>query len=160
MLETAIARAIHVLAVVIWIGGVGMATTVVLPLTRRKGQPIEKRLALFEAVERRFVWQARTATLLVALSGFYMVDRFNMWARFASADFWWMHAMVGTWLIFTLLLFVIEPLVLHRVVHRRAEAGDERVFTALQWAHWVLLVLSLVTVFAAVAGSHGLLLAP
>lgn len=160
ILETAIARAIHVLAVVVWIGGVAMATTVVLPLTRRKEQPLEKRLALFEAVERRFVWQARIATLLVALSGFYMVERFNLWSRFASAEFWWMHAMVGTWLIFTLLLFVGEPLVLRRLVHRRAAMGDERVFTVLHWAHRVLLTLGVVTVLAAVAGSHGLVLAP
>lgn len=158
--ELAIARAIHVLAVVVWIGGVAMATTVVLPLARRKGQPIETRLALFEAVERRFVWQARIATVLVALSGFYMVDRLSLWSRFASADFWWMHAMVGTWLVFTLLLFVAEPLVVHRLVHKRALAGDEAVFTLLQRAHWVLLALSLITVFAAVAGSHGMLLVP
>ncbi|WFT77550.1 hypothetical protein QA634_19715 [Methylobacterium sp. CB376] len=72
--EAAIARAIHVTAVVVWIGGVAMATTVVLHLVRRKGAPVEKRLALLEAVEGRFVWQARIATVLVALSGFYMIQ--------------------------------------------------------------------------------------
>ena len=60
--DIAIARAIHVLAIVIWIGGVAMVTTVVLPLIRRTGAPAA-RLALFEAVERRFIWQARGATL-------------------------------------------------------------------------------------------------
>ena len=60
--DIAIARAIHVLAIVIWIGGVAMVTTVVLPLIRRIGAPAA-RLALFEAVERRFIWQARGATL-------------------------------------------------------------------------------------------------
>lgn len=160
MIETAVARAVHVLAVVVWIGGVAMATTVVLPLARRRDRPIAERVAFFESIESRFVWQARIATLLVAASGFYMVARFGLWSRFAAAEFWWMHAMVGTWLIFTLLLFVAEPLIVHRLVHRRALAGDERVFTLLQWMHWILLVLSLVTVFAAVAGSHGMSLVP
>jgi uncharacterized membrane protein len=160
MIETAIARAIHVLAVVIWIGGVAMATSVVLPLARRRDRPIAERIAFFESIESRFVWQARIATILVALSGFYMVDRFQLWSRFASAEFWWMHAMVATWLIFTLLLFVAEPLIVHRLIRRRARAGDERVFTLLQTMHWVLLALSLVTVCAAVAGSHGLSLVP
>jgi uncharacterized membrane protein len=160
MMETAIARAVHVLAVVVWIGGVAMATTVVLPLARRRDRPMAERIAFFESIERRFVWQARTATVLVALSGFYMVDRFGLWSRFATAEFWWMHAMVGTWLVFTLLLFVGEPLIVHRLVHRRALLGDERVFALLQWMHWALLVLSLVTLFAAVAGSHGLSLMP
>ena len=158
--EAAIARAVHVAAVVVWIGGVSMATTVVLPLVRRERKPIEAKLALFESVERRFVWQARIATLLVALSGFYMVYRYDLWSRFTSAEYWWMHAMVLVWLLFTLLLFVGEPLIVHRLVHKRVLAGDESVFRILHGAHWVLLVLSLVTVLAAVAGSHGMSLVP
>ncbi len=35
MAALAIARAIHVLAVVIWIGGIAMVTTVILPMVRR-----------------------------------------------------------------------------------------------------------------------------
>jgi len=62
-------------------------------------------------VERRFVWQARVATLLVAASGFYMVNRLDLWDRFRAIEFWWMHAMVLLWFIFTLILFVGEPLV-------------------------------------------------
>ena len=155
-----VAVAIHVLAIVIWIGGVAMVTTVLLPLVRRKGQPVEKRLALFEWFESRFVWQARVATVLVALSGFYMVHRYDLWSRFASAEFWWMHAMVAVWLIFTLLLFGIEPLGLDRRLRSRVSAGDESALTLLHRAHWVLLALSIVTALAAVAGSHGATLAP
>ena len=157
--DIAIARAIHVLAIVIWIGGVAMVTTVVLPLIRRTGAPAA-RLALFEAVERRFIWQARGATLLVAASGFYMVDRLNLWDRFRSLDFWWMHAMVCLWLVFTLLLFVGEPLIVHRWMHRRALTVPDSTFAFLHWLHWILLGLSVITVFAAVAGSYGMSLVP
>jgi uncharacterized membrane protein len=156
----AIARAIHVAAVVVWIGGVAMATTVILPLARSREQPIGKRLALFESVERRFVWQARIATILVGLSGFYMVDHNDLWSRFYSIEFWWMHAMVGVWLIFTILLFIAEPLIVHRWVHAHAIAGNEMPLSVLQWAHWALLLVSLITVLAAVAGSHGMSLVP
>ena len=52
--DVIIARALHILAVVIWIGGVSMATTVVLPAIRRGGLG-EDRLRAFRAVERRFV---------------------------------------------------------------------------------------------------------
>ncbi len=156
----AVARAIHVASVVLWIGGVAMATTIVLPLVRSKEQPIETRFALFEAIEHRFVWQARIATVLVALSGFYMVESYNLWSRFALLEFWWMPAMVGIWLIFTLLLFVAEPLVLHRWVRAQVLSGNEGVLTALHWVHWILLGMSFVIVLAAVAGSHGMALAP
>ncbi|MHB2208030.1 hypothetical protein [Methylobacterium sp. CM6257] len=75
-------------AVVVWIGGAAMATTVILPLVRSKEWPIEMGIILFEAVERRFVRQARTAVVLVGLSGFYMVGRYGLWSRFAATSFW------------------------------------------------------------------------
>jgi hypothetical protein len=54
-----IARALHIPGVVLWIGGAGFVTTVLLPAVRRMKSP-EKRVAFFEAVELRFAWQART----------------------------------------------------------------------------------------------------
>ena len=72
--------------------------------------------------------------------------------------YWWMHATVLVWALFTLMLFVMEPLVLHRWFARRAErdpAGTLRLIAAL---HWTLLALSIVTIAGAVAGSHGVLL--
>lgn len=155
MVEITLARAIHVLAVIIWIGGVSFATTSVLPLTRLRTRPLQERLALFEAIEGRFVWQARISTLLVAASGFYMIHELGLWERFRHAEYWWMHAMVLVWALFTLLLFVIEPLLIHRVLHARVRAGDGSVFIHLLVAHIALLTLSLITAFAAVAGSHG-----
>jgi uncharacterized membrane protein len=147
-----VARAFHVLAVVIWIGGVAMVTTVVLPALRR-GDFGQDGLRAFQAVENRFVWIARAAVVIVGATGFYMVAQNDLWDRFRSAEFWWMHAMVGLWLLFAVILFVPEPLALHRRFESRAEPA--RAFARLQRAHWVLLGLSLVTIFGAVAGSHG-----
>jgi uncharacterized membrane protein len=154
MYDVIIARALHVLGVVVWIGGVSMVTTVALPAVRR-GDFGPDLLKAFDAVEHRFVWQARSAVILVGLSGLYMIWRLDLWARFRSAEFWWMHAMVCVWLLFTLVLFVAEPLIIHRRFHRWAGAQPGIAFAWLHRAHWVLLVLSLVTIFGAVAGSRG-----
>jgi uncharacterized membrane protein len=154
--DLAIARAIHVLAVVVWIGGVAMVTTVILPVVRRRAGM----LMLLEAVERRFIWQARIATLLVAASGFYMVERLNLWDRFRDIEFWWMHAMILLWLIFTFMLFVGEPLAARMHRGQRAPVAPERRLAWMQWFHWVLLLLSATTVLAAVAGSRGMSLVP
>lgn len=151
--DIVLARALHVLAVVVWIGGVAMATTVVLPAIRR-GDVGADGLGVFQAIERRFVWQARTA-VVVGLTGFYMSARLDLWERFQSTQFWWMHAMVCVWLLFMLVLFVIEPLILHRRFHKWATAAPGATFIWLHRAHWVLLVLSLVTIFGAVSGSQG-----
>ena len=152
--ELAVARALHVLAVVIWIGGVWMATTVVLPAARR-GDLGPDLLKAFEAVEHRFVWFARTAVIIVGLSGFYMLWQLDLWYRFQLASYWWMHAMVGVWLLFTFILFIGEPLILRRHLHRWAAGRPKLALTWLNRLHWVLLTLSVITILGAVAGSHG-----
>src|SRR5690349_13476447 len=115
MVSFALARAVHVLAVILWIGGVAMVTTVLLPAIRRH-EPPPRRFAAFHRLEDRFARQARWTTALAGASGFWMTWQIDGWSRFADADFWWMHAMVLTWLVFTLMLFVLEPLFLHRVL--------------------------------------------
>jgi uncharacterized membrane protein len=155
LIDLPLARAVHVLAVVLWIGGVAMVTTVLLPAVQREVEPA-RRVDFFESIEARFAWQSRVTTLLAGASGFYLAWRLDLWSRFQAPEFWWMHAMVGLWLVFTLMLFVLEPLVLHRWFHERAARAPEATFRLVSTLHRVLLAASLVTVAGAVAGSHGL----
>ncbi len=91
--------------------------------------------------------------LLAGASGFWMVYRAGLWDRFSDPHFWWMHAMVGIWAVFAAVLFIIEPLFLDR---RMAASGEPADFARMEQMHRVLLMLSLITVLGAVAGSHGL----
>lgn len=75
--DVVIARALHVLAVVIWIGGVSMVTTVALPAIRR-GALGGDWLRALSAIEHRFAWQARIAVVIVGLTGFYMSARLDL----------------------------------------------------------------------------------
>jgi uncharacterized membrane protein len=149
-----LARAVHVLAVVIWIGGLWLVTTVLLP--GMKGMPPEEWRRDFDALEHRFAPQARIAALLVLLSGLYMLYQYDLWDRFMQGEFWWMHLMVGVWLLFAALLFVIEPFIVRHSVHRRATSAPEATLARMIWLHRVMLALSLLAVFAAVAGGQGL----
>jgi uncharacterized membrane protein len=157
MMESIVARIVHVIGVVLWIGGVAMVTTVLLPATRRLKLP-EERVQFFEQVEAGFARQARWTVLITGLSGFYLAYLLDAWARFQQISYWWMHAMVLVWAIFTLMLFVLEPLWLHRWFERSAQRDPESTFTLLQRLHWLLLSISLLTIAGAVAGSHGWLL--
>ncbi len=148
------ARVLHVLAVVVWLGGVALVTTAVIPTAKRCATATDG-LALFEAIEGRFAWQARLATLLVGASGFYLVVALDLWDRFADPAFWWMHAMVALWAIFMVLLFVIDPFFLHRWLHRQVTAAPVRTFRMLAVMHWLLLAFGLITIAGAVGGSHG-----
>jgi uncharacterized membrane protein len=154
MTDVVVARVVHVLAVVLWVGGVGMVTTVLLPAIRRS-YPAEQRFQAFHDLEKRFANQARVTTALVGLSGLYMVWRLDAWSWFQMAGFWWMHAMVLVWLLFTLMLFVIEPLFLEQLLARRAASAPEATFRIIERLHRILLALSLVAIAGAVAGSQG-----
>jgi uncharacterized membrane protein len=135
--DVTLVRALHVLAVILWIGGVAFVTTVFLPAVRDLQVP-EARVVFFKTVERRFGNQARVT-------------------RFLSASYWWMHAMVALWLLFTFML-VAEPLFLHRWLWARANTQPESTFALIRRLHWVLLALSLITLIGAVLGSHGVFL--
>ena len=154
--DLTIARALHVLAVVHWIGGVSMVTLVLLPGLIRS-VPAAKRLELFELIQGRFAFQARISTLIAGASGFWMTYRLSAWDRFIDPQFWWMHAMVLIWAVFTFVLFVAEPLFLHQWFHARATRDPGGTFHLVLRLHALLLVLSLITVAAAVLGAHGAL---
>ena len=149
-----IARALHVFGVVLWIGGVAFVTTVLIPSLKRL-ESGEDKLELFERLEGRFAFQARITTFLTGLSGFYMVEVMDAWNRFLHLQYWWMHLMTFIWLVFTVVLFLLEPLFLHRWFHEMAGKDSRRAFIILHRLHIVLLVLSLITLLGAVAGAHG-----
>lgn len=150
----AVARAVHVVAIVHWIGGLLFVTLVMLP-GLLETEP-SRRLALFDLLERRFAAQARVSTLLAGLSGFYMLYRYEQWGRIAELRFWWLDAMIGLWAIFTVMLFVAEPLFLHAVFEARARRDPDGAFRAALYGHRVLSLIAVVTVLGAVGGAHGL----
>jgi peptidoglycan biosynthesis protein MviN/MurJ (putative lipid II flippase) len=64
--------------------------------------------------------------------------------------------MVLVWLLFTVVLFIAAPLFLDRWFAARARRAPEETFALVRRVHWVLLILSLITIVGAVAGSHGI----
>jgi uncharacterized membrane protein len=147
-------RALHITGVVIWIGGVAFVTTILIPSLKRISD-LDNRLELFEKLEGRFSFQAKVATLVTGLSGFYMLSFLNSWDRYLHIQFWWLHLMTLVWVIFTSVLFVFEPLFLHQWFREKATRNSDSAFNLLHIMHIVLLSLSLIAVLGAVAGSHG-----
>ena len=152
--EFALGRTLHILSVVMWIGGVAFVTTVAMPAIRA-GHPPGERLAAFHRFEQRFVAQARVWVLAAGASGLWMTASADLWDRFRDGAFWWMHAMVLVWLLFVVMLFVIEPLILHR--RMAASPAPERDFDRMERMHRAVLALALVAIVGAAAGSRGLL---
>jgi uncharacterized membrane protein len=111
-----------------WIGGLAVVTTIVLPHARGLPNAMDA-VASFEAFERRFAFQARISILLVGLSGAYMLTKLDAWNRFQDASFWWLDLMVVVWMLFALMIYVLEPLAIHRLFHEFALRNKDRAFT-------------------------------
>ncbi|CAK7192625.1 hypothetical protein COMNV_00830 [Commensalibacter sp. Nvir] len=152
MSDIAFARSLHVFAIVVWIGGVSMVTTILLPAFKRHF-PVDKRLDMFQQIEYRFAMQARWLVFVAGLSGFYMVWRLKLWDRFEQLSFWWMHAMVLVWVLFASMLFVIEPFFMDKKRAEDAKRNPVQTYKRVQRMHWIFLLLSIVTLLGAVWGN-------
>lgn len=127
----------------------------ILPAVRRFAEPA-RRVTFFDAVEGRFAFQARISTLVAGLSGFFLIWRTEAFDRFLDPGrFWFIHAMVALWAIFTVVLFVLEPLVQHRWFSARAARDPESTMAIVLRVHRVLSTVAIVTVGGAVLGAHG-----
>jgi len=149
-----LARVLHVVAIVMWIGGVAFVTTILIPSL--KLLPNEQdRMQMFERLEGRFAFQAKLTTLLTGISGLWMLDYLDAWSRYFEPQFWWLHLMTFIWFIFSLVLFVLEPLFLHKLFHSMAVQDSEQAFRKLHIMHIILLSLSLLAIAGGMAGAHG-----
>jgi uncharacterized membrane protein len=154
MNDIALAVALHLLAIVWWIGGVAMVTTVLLPAARAMADPRDG-LAMFRRIEERFAWHARAATLLAGASGLYMIVVLGLWPYFFVPAYWWLAAMVLVWALFTLVLFIAEPLFVEDWLEKQAAANPAGTLALLHRLHWIALFFSVITVLGAAAGANG-----
>ena len=145
--------AVHVLSVMLWIGGLAFVTTVMLPALARL--PAAQRIPAFLEIERRFGSQARVLVLVVGASGAGLLARLSLASLLGTAQGLWLDGMIAFWALFMLLLFVLEPAVLHRRLRERGARDGEATRVLLLRAHAVLLALALIVVTAAVLGVQG-----
>lgn len=152
MIGPSIAIAVHLLAIVWWIGGLAFVTSVFLPAIRHDFDNDSQ--AVFHSIEKRFAPQARIAVILVGLSGLYLLWELHAWSWLAEIKFWWLDAMILYWILFVVLLFVLEPVgILKHAMH--ASGDKSAVWKRMQYFHVVMLIIALVIIAGASAGSHG-----
>jgi len=151
--DVVVALALHVLAVIHWIGGLAFVTLVLLPLAKLRLTG-EESLTLFNSLERRFAAQVRFSIPLAGVTGLWMTYRMELWGRFADPHFWWMSAMLGLWLVFMLIVFMLEPL-LHERFQQQARVDPASTLRRITRLHNFLLALAALTVLGAVSGARG-----
>ena len=145
--------AIHVLGVVVWIGGVAFVTIIVFPMLLRMEGSLEKML-LFQGIEHRFAKIAKVSVAVVGITGAWMLQITGEWKTLFSAGGIGPTLMLIVW-TFYLLVLLFEARLFKVLFRGEAQQDTSRVFFRLSVFHWVVLGLSLLAIGVGVWAGHG-----
>ncbi len=142
-----IALIVHVICVVIWIGGVAFVTIIMFPMIQRAGNSLEQVL-MFQGVEHRFSRIAKVLVILTGLSGLYL-----LYEKGLSFGVW---IMIILWTLYASLLFFLEKIIFKKLFAKPSgeQLNTRQVFFTLQVFHWIILVLSFLAVAAGIYAGH------
>ncbi len=145
---------IHVIAVIIWIGGVTFVTTVIFPMMYTTEGSLEKAL-LFQRVEHRFATIVRWLIALTGVTG--------LWILYAKYGFGILATSRGIGIVIMLFAwaFYATVLLLERKIFARIFADPETIdmdqaLRMINVLHWVLLLVSYAAVAVGVWFGHGM----
>ena len=151
---------IHLLTVIIWIGGLSFITIIVIPMLISWDDPLQKVLT-FQRIEHRFAPVARIYNIITGVTGFVMVYLTGWYKLYHTAKGLPLLIMTLIWLVWFVMLFGLEPLIVKKMLDRMIKSGVkmeiEAVFARMNKMHWVLLTISLVASVAGIVFAHGYL---
>lgn len=145
--------AMHVLGVVVWIGGVAFVTMIVFPMLMRMEGSMEK-MILFQGVEHRFAKIAKISVAVVGITGVWMLQITGEWKTLFSAGGIGPTLMVIVWTFYVLVL-LFEARLFKVLFSGEAQQDTSGVFFRLAVFHWVVLGLSLLAIGVGVWAGHG-----
>ena len=143
------ARWLHLLGVVVWIGGMFFAHMALRPAAQALPPP--QRLPLLAAAVTRFVQWVAVAIVAILVSGIALIAMVGGMAQVG----WWVHAMTGIGILMMLLYAHLVASPLRRLRAAVAAAEWERAGAAMAQVRKLVaanLVLGLVTITIAVLG--------
>lgn len=149
---------IHILTVILWIGGLGFITILILPMVVKMPDALQKVL-LFQRIEHRFAPLARIYTVIVGVSGFSMFFILDFAPILFEKEGRFLLIMIAIWIFWVIMLFGLEPLIVKRILDNLAkEKGKsleiEDLFNRMNILHFVLLFLSLAASASGIIFAH------
>jgi len=145
-MDYVIALVIHIISIVIWIGGVAFVTLVTFPMILRMDKSLEM-VMMFQGVEHRFGKIAKVMVILAGLSGLYLIT-----VKGLSTGVW---IMIVLWAVYASLLFGLEKMIFKKLFSKPGQQTDmKKVFNLLQGFHWIVLGVSLLAIVAGIYTAH------
>ncbi|MDA8339601.1 MAG: hypothetical protein M0Z70_09920 [Nitrospiraceae bacterium] len=145
--------AVHVLGVVIWIGGVAFVTVIVFPMIMRMEGSLEKVL-FFQGTEHRFAKIAKLCVIIVGITGALLLQLTGEWSLLFKRAGIGPTLMLIVW-IFYVLVLLFEGKLFRIIFRGEAQQDTAKIFFRLTVFHWVVLGLSLLAVGVGVLAGHG-----
>ncbi len=149
---------VHVLTVIVWIGGLVFVTGIVLPMAIKTPDPLQKVLT-FQRIEHRFAPLAKVYNVIVGISGFVMVWQTGWYELYFRSGGWALTFMTAVWVFWFVMLFGLEPIVIKKMLDRMAREGAnmdiDGIFRRVNRLHWAMVAISLAASAAGVVVAHG-----
>ncbi len=151
---------IHIITVVVWIGGLSFITLLILPLIIDMDDPLQKAL-LFQRIEHKFAPMARIYNIIVGISGFVMVYLTGWYKLYPTYKGLPLLIMTLIWVMWFIMLFGLEPVIIRKMLDRMVKRNEkmeiENIFRLMNRMHFILLLLSFIAIIAGVAFGHSYL---
>lgn len=149
---------IHVLAVILWIGGLAFVTILIFPSLYKMQEALQKVL-FFQRIEHRFAPLARIYSATVGITGIVMLVHTGWYKLLFTREGLFLTIMFLIWVMWIVMLFGLEPLVIKRMLARMAKSGEkmeiDSVFKRMNVMQWVLLFVSMVAAACGIMFAHG-----
>jgi len=149
---------IHLLTVILWIGGLAFVTMIVLPMAIKTPDALQKVL-LFQRVEHRFAGIARVYNLVTGITGFVMIFMTGWYRALFTRSGIPLTVMTLIWVFWFVMLFGLEPIIIRKMLDRMAKGGEkleiDTIFIRLNRLHYFMVAISLVAAAAGALVAHG-----
>ena len=138
---------VHVLSIVIWIGGVAFVTAIIFPVLGRMEDSMAK-VSFFMGFEKRFQFLAKVCVIIAGTTGILLFQQRGAFASLTGEETLLIGYKFLVWLMFAILLFGAEKRLMGTLVSQKT--SPEKAFKRLSIFHWVALILSLIAVVAGI----------
>ena len=138
---------LHVLSIVVWIGGVAFVTAIVFPALAGMEDSMAK-VSFFMGFEKRFQFLAKVCVILAGGSGILLFWQRGAFSGLTTDEAFLLGSKFLVWLTFLVLLFGAEKRLMGVLVSEKT--SPEKAFRRLAIFHWVVLILSLIAIVAGI----------
>lgn len=97
---------IHVHGTMLWIAAITIISLEFIRVFRR-----EKRKKQRDRLRLPVILSFFTTLVFLGSTGLFFLYEWNIWSGTTELDFWWLHSMILTWVLFGITFFLVDPLI-------------------------------------------------